>query len=234
MSGNVVSPSRDVTPCGSFLLGITLSLAALCYPLFAVETPQPPPSVHELAKRVDAFYNGLHSLRADFTESYQGMGIRRQESGSLLLRKPGKMRWNYSQPLGKVFVLDGKYGWFYTPGDAQAERLAASHLDDLRSPLRFLLGHTQLEKELQSLSLSSDGSGPSLSGVPKGMQERISEVTLGVNRDGAIRSITITETDGARTAFTFSNNQPNVPAPESEFVFHPPAGVEVIDGLPPV
>lgn len=229
-----MSPNRGVTTRRSFLVGIALALATCCYPLFAVEIPQPLPSAHELAQRVDAYYNGLHSLRANFTENYQGMGVRRQESGSLLLRKPGKMRWNYSQPEGKVFLLDGKYGWFYSPGDKQAERLAASHLDDMRSPLRFLLGHTQLEKELQSLTLSTDASGLRLSGVPKGMQQRVSEITLGVNSDGAIRSIAITETDGARTSFTFTNNQPNAPAPESEFVFRPPAGVSVIDGLPPV
>jgi outer membrane lipoprotein carrier protein len=216
------------------LLGLLLSLPAFCLPLLAGEIAQPQPSVHELAQRVDAYYNGLHSLRADFTESYEGMGIRRQESGTLLLRKPGKMRWNYSQPQGKVFLLNGKYGWFYSPGDPQAERLAASAMDDMRSPLRFLLGHTQLEKEFQNLSLSSDGRELKLSGVPKGMQERVSEITLGIGASGVIQSITIMETDGARTAFTFTNNEPNAPAPETEFEFHPPAGVPVVDGLPPV
>ena len=67
------------------------------------------------------------------------MGIDREESGILLLRKPGKMHWSYANPAGKIFLLDGKYAWFYSPGDAQVERVSAAQLDDLRSPLRFFL-----------------------------------------------------------------------------------------------
>ena len=133
---------------------------------------------------MDKYYNGLHSLRTTFTESFHGMGIDRQESGVLLLRKPGKMHWSYTDPPGKVFLLDGKYAWFYSPGDAQVERLAAAQLDDLRSPLRFLLGHTQLQKELEGLTLTTTDTGLQLSGVPKGMQKRVEKIVLGVKPMG--------------------------------------------------
>jgi outer membrane lipoprotein carrier protein len=191
-------------------------------------------TAQQLAQRVDKYYNGLHSLRTAFTESFHGMGIDREESGSLLLRKPGKMRWSYSHPAGKVFVLDGKYAWFYSPGNAQVERVSASQLDDLRSPLRFLLGHTQLQKELEGLTLSSGPDGLLLAGVPKGMEKRVEKIVLGVSPEGVIHSMSITETDGAQTAFTFTDSVADAPAPDSEFVFHPPAGVPVVDGLPPV
>lgn len=191
-------------------------------------------SAAEMAQRVDKYYNGLHSLRTGFTESFHGMGIDREESGTLLLRKPGKMHWSYSSPAGKIFLLDSKYAWFYSPGDAQAERVSAAQLDDLRSPLRFLLGHTQLQKELVGLALASTATGYELSGVPKGMEERVAAIVLGVSGDGVIHSIRIRETDGAETAFTFKDGERNAPAPESEFVFHPPPGVPVVDGLPPV
>ena len=191
-------------------------------------------SAQQLAQRVDRYYNGLHSLRTSFTESFHGMGIDRNESGTLLLRKPGKMRWDYAAPAGKVFLLDGKYAWFYSPGDAQVERVAASQLDDLRSPLRFLLGHTQLQKELEGLTVSSTDGGLVLSGVPKGMQDRVAKIAVGVSEDGVIHSMTIDEVDGARTEFVFKNSEANVPAPDTDFVFHPPAGVPVFDGLPPV
>jgi outer membrane lipoprotein carrier protein len=191
-------------------------------------------TAQQLAQRVDKYYNGLHSLRTAFTESFHGMGIDREESGTLLLRKPGKMRWSYSHPAGKVFVLNGKYAWFYAPGDAQVERVQATQLDDLRSPLRFLLGHTQLQKELEGLTVSSGPDGLVLSGVPKGMEKRVEKIVLGVSAEGVIRSMRITEVDGAETAFTFKDSVPDAPAPDSEFMFQPPAGVPVVDGLPPV
>jgi len=191
-------------------------------------------TAQQLAQRVDKYYNGLHSLRTAFTESFHGMGIDREESGTLLLRKPGKMHWSYTNPAGKIFLLDGKYAWFYSPGDAQVERVSASQLDDLRSPLRFLLGHTQLQKELEGLTLSETADGLQLSGVPKGMEKRVEKIVLGVSPDGAIHSMSITEIDGAQTAFTFKDSQANAPAPDSDFVFHPPAGIPVVDGLPPV
>jgi outer membrane lipoprotein carrier protein len=191
-------------------------------------------TAQQLAQRVDKYYNGLHSLRVAFTESFRGMGIDREESGVLLLRKPGKMHWSYANPPGKVFLLDGKYAWFYSPGDAQVERVAAAQLDDLRSPLRFLLGHTQLQKELEGLTLSTTADGLQLSGVPKGMRDRVEKIVLGVNADGIIQSMSITEVDGAQTAFTFKDSQADAPAPDADFVFHAPPGIPVLDGLPPV
>lgn len=212
-------------------LGIALILMLSAIPAPAEDHPV---TASQLAQRVDSYYNDLHSLRADFTETYQGLGVNREEHGTLLLRKPGKMRWSYAQPEGKIFILNGKYGWFYTPGDSHAERLAISKMNDMRSPLRFLLGHTRLEKEFSGLRLVPEGDGYRLSGAPKGMEQQVGEITLGVTAEGIIRSMTITEVNGARTSFTFTNSQPNAPAPPSEFVFTAPAGVTVIDGMPPV
>ena len=67
-----------------------------------------------------------------------------------------------------------------------------SQMDDLRSPLRFLLGHTQLQKELDGLTLSTTRDGLQLSGVPKGMQNRVAKIVLGVSADGVIHSMSIT------------------------------------------
>jgi outer membrane lipoprotein carrier protein len=215
-------PARSVTSL------LVLSFFLVSPAARGADTPQ------QLADRVDQYYNHLHSLRTSFVETFDGMGIHRKESGTLLLRKPGKMRWDYDHPAGKVFVLDGRYAYFYTPGDAQAERVAASQMDDLRSPLRFLLGHTQLQKELDGLTLTSTAEGLELSGVPKGLKNRVAKISLGVTENGEIHSMKITETDGAETSFQFTDTQPNAPTPDSEFVFHTPPNIPVVDGLPPV
>jgi outer membrane lipoprotein carrier protein len=189
----------------------------------------------EMAKRVDDHYNHLQSLKANFTEQYDGLGMHRSESGVMLLRKPGRMRWDYSSNAGKVFVLDGKFGWFYAPGDSQVQRIPASQLDDLRSPLRFLLGHTKIESELQDLTVApAKGGDFKLSGIPKGLQKRVGRLTLTVTPDGAIERIEIEETDGAQTVFDFKDEQANPAIPEGAFRFAPPPGIPVVDALPPV
>jgi outer membrane lipoprotein carrier protein len=193
------------------------------------------PSANDLAQRVDRHYNQLHSLRAEFTESYEGMGIQSSESGTLTIMKPGRMKWDYNQPAGKLFLLDGKYAWFYSLGDAQVQRIPAKELDDLRSPLRFLLGHTEIEKELSGLKVADIGGGRfTLTGQPKGQEKRVSRLTLMVTAVGAITGIDIEETDGALTRFTFTGEVPNAPVLPDTFHFTPPSGVPVVDGLPPV
>ena len=196
------------------------------------------PTADALAKKVDAHYNHLHSLETRYTERYQGMGIDRSESGTLTLEKPGRMRWAYDSPAGKLFILDGTNAISYTPGDAEATRFPEKKLDDLRTPLRFLLGHTELQKELKDLSVTLvnlDGqTGYTLWGTPVGMEQRVHALAVTVDARGVIHELRIEETDGAVTTFTFTDMRENVPVTDGEFRFVPPEGVTVIDGGAPI
>jgi outer membrane lipoprotein carrier protein len=185
-------------------------------------------------QRVDDHYNRLRSLRVEFTESYAGAGMQRQESGTLLLQKPGRMRWNYADPAGKVFLIDGKFGYSYTPGDAQAQRYPAKQLDDLRSPLRFLLGHAQLKKELANPTVVADGDGFRITGLPRGLGDRVTGVTLKVDREGRIQTIAWKENDGSQTEFRLSGEADNPTLPAGTFTFQAPPGVVVVRGLAPM
>ncbi len=196
---------------------------------------QAPLTAQALAARIDAHYGGLRSLSVQFVERYDGMGMHREESGTLLLRKPGKMRWTYARPAGKLFILDGHDGYFYTPGAAEVPRIPAKKLDDLRSPLRLLLGHTgYLAKEISHLEIAPDGSGYVLTGIPKGMEKRVQQFSVSANADGSITGMSVEETDGARTRFSFSGEQANPQAPDASFVFKAPPGVTIVPGEPPV
>jgi outer membrane lipoprotein carrier protein len=205
-------------------------LLAAAFPSQPLHAQADPAIIH----KVDTHYNHLTSLRAHFTERYSGMGMDRTESGTLLLRKPGLMRWNYDRPTGKVFVLDGKFGWFYSPGDAQALRTPVKQLDDLRSPLRFLLGHTELAKELDQLKTAPTGTGFRITGIPKGMADRVSLLTLDISATGAIEHMKLEESGGATTEFSFTNIEEDIPLKPTDLAFTPPPGVAVIDGLPPI
>jgi outer membrane lipoprotein carrier protein len=194
----------------------------------------------EIAARVDQRYNHLETLQADFTETYNGAGVSRSESGVLWLKRPGKMLWDYREPQPKVFVTDGKTAWFYVPGERQARKAAVKRLDDLRSPLRYLLGKTKLEKELAGLSLASEiapltPGDTVLRGVPKGMEDRVSSVLLEITPEGQIARMVVNEVDGSSTDYHFVNQRENQPLADQRFRFSPPAGVEVIEaeGLAP-
>jgi outer membrane lipoprotein carrier protein len=130
--------------------------------------------IQKLARAVDDHYNHLRSLQAEFTETYRGDGADRIESGTLWLKKPRKMRWEYRSPKEKLFVSDGQTMWSYFPAERQLRKTTLRKLDDLRSPLAFLLGKTKLENDLRGLSKVVDqsplGAGNILlRGVPRAM-----------------------------------------------------------------
>ena len=201
----------------------------------ATATASPAPDVHAIAQAVDERYNHLRSLQAEFTEIYQGAGMERTESGTLWLKKTGKMRWEYRSPRDKLFLSDGKDAWFYVPGERQVQRTAVKKLDDLRSPLAFLLGKTKLEKELQGLSLAPDvtplaAGDVVLRGVPKSFADRVGQVLLEITPEHWISRILIEEVDGSIAEYRFTSYRENVDVPDHRFQFVVPDGVEVIDG----
>jgi outer membrane lipoprotein carrier protein len=194
----------------------------------------PASDVHAIARAVDNHYNHLQTLQTEFTETYRGAGIERTESGSLWLKKPGKMRWEYRSPKEKLFLSDGKDAWFYLPEDRQVRRTSVKKLDDLRSPLSFLLGKTRLEKELEGLSLAQDVApltpgNTVLRGVPKAMADRIREVILEITPDHRIARIQFEEADDSVTEYRFSQQEENDAMADQRFKFAAPPGVEVID-----
>ena len=214
----------------SILVNIAFFLLAA-----SVAAASPAPDVHAIAQAVDDRYNHLRTLQAEFAETYSGAGMARTESGTLWLKKPGKMRWEYRSPREKLFLSDGKDAWFYLPGDRQVRRTPVRKLDDLRSPLGFLLGKTRLEKELQGLSLAPDvpALAPGdvvLRGVPKAIADRVSQVLLEVTPESQIARIIVEEVDGSVTEYRFTEQKENLEMADGRFRFTPPPGVEVIEG----
>ena len=210
-----------------FLLGFLW--AVLAWPASTVD-------IKSVAAAVDAHYNHLHTLEAEFTELYRGSGMERTESGTLWLKKPGKMRWEYRSPKVKLFVSDGRDAWFYVPDDRQARKMDAKKLEDLRSPLAFLLGKTKLEKELQGLSLAPDVTPLAADhvvfrGVPQALADRISEIVVEVTPDHRIARIIVEEVDGSTTEYRFTDQKEDLAVANGQFDFKPPAGTETVQDL---
>jgi outer membrane lipoprotein carrier protein len=213
-------------------LRIAVLVSLLSAPVWAADAAS---DIKNLAAAVDAHYNHLRSLEAEFTEVYRGSGMDRTESGTLWLKKPGKMRWEYRSPKEKLFVSNGKDAWFYVPDDRQARKEAAKKLEDVRSPLAFLLGKTKLEKELRGLSIASDidalSSGNTvLRGVPTALADRVSEIILEITPDGRIVRLVMQGVDGASTEYRFTDQKENLAIADGRFDFRAPAGTEVVEG----
>lgn len=194
------------------------------------------PDVMAIAAAVDQHYNHLHSLQAEFTEIYRGSGMDRTESGTLWLKKPGKMRWEYRSPKEKLFVSNGKDAWFYVPEDHQARKSSAKQLEDVRSPLAFLLGKTKLEKELQALSTAPDIAPLQpedivLRGVPSAMADQFNEIVLEVTPGHRIARLIVEAVDGSSTEYRFSDQKEDVPIADGRFQFKAPSGTEVVEGV---
>ena len=213
-------------------LFITVLVSLVWLPVLAAEGR---PDVKALAAAVDAHYNHLRSLQAEFTEMYQGSGMDRHESGTLWLKKPGKMRWEYRSPREKLFVSNGKDAWFYVPDDRQARKESAKKLEDVRSPLALLLGKTKLEKELRGLSLAPDiepmAVGDTvLRGVPTALGDQIGEIAVEIAPDSRIVRLILQGVDGSSTEYRFTEQKEDVGIADGRFDFRAPAGTEVVEG----
>ena len=203
--------------------------------LLSASIPAKAQDIRQLARAVDDHYNHLHSLESDFTEIYRGDGAERVESGTLWLKKPRKMRWEYRSPREKLFISDGQAVWFYLPAERQLRKTTLNKLDDLRSPLAFLLGKTKLENELQGLSKvidqpPLDAGNTLLRGVPRAMAGSANEVQLEITPTDQIVRILLLEPDGATTEFRFSGWKENLEVKDSQFHFTAPPGVETVEG----
>ena len=182
----------------------------------------------EAVKSVETRYNRAQSLTLTFSETYSG-GRRpvQNESGVLYLRKPGRMRWDYKSPAGKIFLSDGRNVFDYSPGDDRATKRKLAATDDLRAPLAFLLGKLDFAKEFKGLRGRPAESGLWIEADAKTDHLAYTKVEFLALRSGEIRRVIITGQDRSRLEFEFSAEKLNVPVAAELFVFRAPAGVEI-------
>jgi outer membrane lipoprotein carrier protein len=186
----------------------------------------------QITNALQTKYNKLSSLAADFTQVYTPPGGRaKRESGRLLLKKPGKMRWDYTAPETKLFISDGKWLYEYVPAEKYATRSSVKEAGDFRAPFAFLLGRGNLRRDFKRIEFA--GESPVKAGnkvlrlVPKrtaDFKELLVEIEPASMQ---IARLTILESGGARSDFIFSNIRENAPAPATQFIFNAPPGVEV-------
>ena len=185
-----------------------------------------------LIDKVENHYNSVRTLAVDFTEDYSLLGHRRPtESGLLTLRKTGKMRWDYRQPAGKLFISDGKTIFLFTSANNRVEKVSLRNTQDMRAPLAFLLGRLAMRKEFQDFSAKTDNEGTWLEATAKTDREPYSAVQMQVASDGSIHHLLVQGRDHSILSYRFANERVNPKVNDAAFHFDIPPGAQVVDAL---
>ena len=189
--------------------------------------PAPAVDLKALIAAVERRYNSARTMEAGFEQAYLSQGRRRVERGQLSLRKPGRMRWEYTNPAGKLFIADGKYVWMFSPATGKAERAKLKASDDERAPLAFLLGKLDFSRLFRDFELIESGGATVIRALPKSDRVPYTSVEFVVSGQGEIQRLKVANGDGSMTEYAFTNQRMNGAVDDAKFRFVPPAGVPV-------
>ena len=184
----------------------------------------------QLLTRVEQRYNRAKTLQVSFEETYgvQGRG-QKTEAGNLTLRKPGRMRWDYTRPAGKLFLSDGKNIFYYNPLLKRAERMKLKETDDMRAPLAFLLGRLDFDRDFRNFRTKPEGDATWITADPKTDRVPYREVAFLVGPGAEIRRMRVTGQDSSVLSFAFTGEKMNPPVEDKLFRFELPPGATYID-----
>jgi outer membrane lipoprotein carrier protein len=189
--------------------------------------------VSEVVAGLQKRYASVTTFSAQFEQTYRGPGIVQVESGTLWMKKPGLMRWEYRVPETKLFISNGRDTYLYAPADRQVMVQSLGASEKLSTPLEFLLGEGNLAQsftaswEVQSYSRLEQTYLLRL--VPKVTEQSYAYLVLEVGqKDYDLRRIVIREASGNTSEFLLSDMMLNPKVDSKRFEFAIPKGVEVI------
>jgi outer membrane lipoprotein carrier protein len=213
-------------------MNAALPLVLLLAAGVSLPSPDTGPTLAEtLVGRIEARHAGTRDLVAHFEQSYRSglLGRELVERGVVWIKRPGRMRWEYTEPEEKLFLSDGKSFYFYVPEDRQVIIQAQ---DDQRSlAARLLFGEAGILEEFEaSLDEPIEEGVLRVRLVPRQEDAELERAYVDVEPSGLIRSILIEDIQGNRTLFRFEQLRENTGLADRLFEFKIPPGVEVIHG----
>jgi outer membrane lipoprotein carrier protein len=201
-------------------------------------TPQAAPSAADLAAALQAKYAAVTDFSADFVHTYRGGVLKNEavERGTVLIKKPGRMRWTYFSPERKVFVADGRRIYSYIPEDRQVIISEVPSGDEATTPALFLTGKGHLTRDfVVSIPDVADATPNThtLKFTPRRREAEYDWMVLVINRTTLqIRTLVTGDAQGGQSTFVFSNIRENAGIPDSQFQFTVPRGVDVVTRTP--
>lgn len=195
---------------------------------------------------VQRFYDQTKTLQADFKQTrYTRLYDRYDRAkGKVIFKKPGKMRWDYDQPNGQVFVTQGDKLLIYQPPEAgeKGGQLIERALgeDQLPAAFSFLTGGGSLEKDFDVRLLEHDNEkfqdGYVLQLIPRRPSPNYEQLVFYVRaletagkRAGVVQRVLIIDSAGNRNRFDFSKLKFNRDIPDKRFTFRAPKGTHRVN-----
>lgn len=232
---------------------MNLSLALCAVAWLVVSGTQPViPDVPALLRQFEKAYRSCKTLRATFLERYLDNGkLVRSESGIAYFARPGKMRWEYESPEVNLYVVDGKWAWFYVPADHTVIRTRAKESSDARTPLALLAGEMRVSRLCKSVqadtaSRPSDPRGvvlrcnlrggedspkPSANAGSNAVSAQRDYALFELNRQtGELLRALVVDDGGVQVEFRFTNWEFGPSVEDAKFHFQVPKGVAIVDG----
>jgi outer membrane lipoprotein carrier protein len=199
---------------------------------------QAPPSADALAAAVQAKYAAVADFSASFVHTYRGGVLKKEatERGTVLILKPGRMRWTYDAPERKVFVADGRRLYSYIPEDRQVIISEIPAGDEAATPALFLTGKGNLTRDFSVTRPDVPDPMPdtyTLRFTPRKPENEFEWMALLVDRTTMqIRKLVTVDGQGGQSTFAFSNIRQNTGLRDAAFQFVVPRGVDVVTRRP--
>jgi outer membrane lipoprotein carrier protein len=197
-----------------------------------VPTPDARPPAGDVAVALQRKYDAIKDFSASFIQTYEGGVLRRKasESGTVYVKKPGRMRWDYTSPEKKLFVSDGRTMFLYFPADKQVMKNPVPAQDEATSAVLFLMGKGDIVRDF-NVKWAEGGTENTyrLRLDPRTRQTEYDWLEVAADRHTLqIVGLTAADAQGGRSSFSFSNFKENVGLADKMFQFTIPRGTEVI------
>ena len=198
----------------------------------SVSTPDVRPPAADVAGALQRKYDSIKDFTATFTQTYEGGVLRRKatESGTVYVKKPGRMRWDYTAPEKKVFVSDGRTMFLYFPADKQVMKNPVPDQDEATSAVLFLMGKGDIIRDFNVRWAEGEADSTyRLRLDPKKRQAEYDWLEVAADRQTLqIVGLAAGDAQGGRSSFAFSNFKENMGLADKMFQFSIPRGTEVI------
>jgi outer membrane lipoprotein carrier protein len=219
---------RVIGGVGFLMLLLPLLGSALAQSDAATEVD---PLVDEILNAVEKRYaSSAFSARFEIESTLKAMQVTDTASGRLLVKYPGKMRWEYEAPDPMLFVTDGVTLWMYQPRESQVTVGKADEVLGGSQGASFLSDIRLLRRQFQ-IDLDPNGSDAlvRLKLTPRQDSFDIAFITMTISRatHDVIEVLTVNQYDD-RTRIVFDGITFGQTFPESLFHFEIPEGVDVL------